>query len=359
MVDQDGIGAEMMSAIARVAPGTPLREALDNILRARTGALIVIGAHERVLDLLDGGFPVHAPVTPQHVYELSKLDGALILDQEARSITRANVQLVPDPKLPSHESGIKHRAAERLAHQTGEMVIAVSRRRNLITVYKGCDRYILRDVPVVLAKVDQALSTLDRYRSVLDRSLVQLTRLEFDNLVTVRDAVSTVGRAEMVLGMAGEIEFHVQELGREGRLARMQMHQLVDGVSGELALLIADYQADSEQDPGKIARAITAARNRGDLMPDPLLTARALGLACGADFMDSLIVPRGIRVLDKIPRLPSSVISNLVNSLGGLPAIMAASQDELDQIEGIGLARARTVRESLVRIRDQANAHRD
>lgn len=347
----------MMDAVSRLAPGTPLREALDNILRAQTGALIVIGDQDSILDLTDGGFPVSASATPEHLYELSKLDGALILDRDARSVTMANVQLIPDPALPSDEAGIKHRAAQRMAAQTGELVIAISRRRNLITLYRGSQRHVLRDPGTVLARVDQAVSTLDRYRSILDTSLASLTMLEFDNMVTVRDVAVTLARAEMVLCMASEVELDIRELGTEGRMARMQVDELVGGVKEAVLLLISDYRARTDVDLSDIQKVVARSCPYGK-PPDLLSIARALGLNGSPDLMDRAVVPRGRRVLSQIPRLPSAVVDNVVRTLDVLPAILAADDELLDSIEGIGSARARAVREGLARIREQARLHR-
>ena len=168
-----------------VSPGTLLYEGLENILRARTGALIVIGDSEEVMSLVNGGFRIDSDAYPAALYELAKMDGALILSRDAKRILVANAHLTPDPMIPTVETGSRHRTAERVARQTGELVISISQRRNVITLYRGTMRYVLQDVGVLLAKANQALSTLERYKSVLEQALTNLSALEFEDLATL------------------------------------------------------------------------------------------------------------------------------------------------------------------------------
>jgi diadenylate cyclase len=170
---------ELIEIIRSVAPGTLLREALDNILRARTGALLVFSDGQEAQDVVDGGITINAEFSPSLLYELAKMDGAIILDREGKRIIHANAQLVPDVHIPSFETGIRHRTAERFARQMNAMVIAISQRRNTITLYKGPRRHIVRDIAYVLAKADQAVQTLDKYRVSFNNALFYLTSLEF------------------------------------------------------------------------------------------------------------------------------------------------------------------------------------
>lgn len=343
----------LMDAVARVAPGTLLRDSLDNILRSRSGALIVVGEPARVLALTDGGFPVDVRMTPQRLYEMAKMDGALVLDQEAQRIIWANTQLLPDPSIPTSESGIKHRAAQRLARQTGDMVICVSRRRNLITLYKGEERHILSDLPVVLARADQALSTLERYRSLLDEAVVRLTGLELEGLVSLRDLSTVIGRSLMIFDLSREIASLTTELGTEGRLARIRCKELTEGVRNELLLLVSDY-AQTSRSPEGVMKEIESA-------PEVLSAgeiARILRLeGAGGEIpaVDSPLMPRGKRILKRIPRIPSSVIDELVEAFDGLGSLMDARPEELERIGGIGTVRAQTIYQGLQAARDTAS----
>lgn len=341
--------AELKECIRMLAPGTLLYEGLESILRARTGALIVIGDSEEVMRLVDGGFHIDSELRPSSLYELAKMDGAIILSRDARRILYANAHLTPDPMIPSFETGTRHRTAERVAIQTGELVIAISQRRNVITLYRGHTKYILRDVSVVLAKANQALQTLEKYRKVLEQSLANLTALEFEDLATVFEVTAAIQRAQMVARIAGEIEMYICELGDEGRLVEMQLEELMVDIAGEGLLVIRDYLSPQlGQKPEAVWKELTSWPSE-ELLEQELI-AKALGLGTS---MENMLTPRGYRILTKIPRLPMPVIENLVARFGSLPRILEASIDELDDVEGIGEVRARAIKEGLHRLREQ------
>ncbi len=342
----------LIKTLRLLAPGTPLREGLDNILRARTGALIVVGDTPQVLSLTEGGFPLTCDMSPASLYELAKMDGAIILSHDTKRILHANTQLVPDSSLPSSETGIRHRTAERVAKQTGELVISISQRRNMITLYWGYSKYILREINAILTKANQALQTLEKYRSVFDQALTNLTAAECEDAVTLHDVVTVFQRMEMVRRISGEIERYVVELGTEGRLASMQKSELTAQVETEAILLTKDYcQAVDCRTPESILAQI-AAMSADDVV-DPAPFARVLGYGSGTSFELS-VAPRGYRIVSKIPRLPSQVIDNLVQAFTNLSEVMHAGIDQLDDVEGIGEVRARAIRDGLRRLQDQA-----
>lgn len=340
----------LLAALRRLAPGTRLREGLDQILRARTGALIVVGDGPEVMELCSGGFELDVELTPAHLYELAKMDGAIILSSDARRIVRANVHLIPDPRVLSFETGIRHRTAQRMARQTGALVIAISQRRNVITVYRGELRYVLRDPALMLAKANQALGTLERYRAVFLQALGHLTVLEFEDLVTAGDVASVLGRAEQVRRIGREIEGDAVELGTEGRLVRLQLDELRSGVDEEYRLVIRDYVADPD---GEGEAMLALRRLSPEELTDRRAVVRCLGYAAPPDD-ETPLTPRGYRILHKVPRLPAAVIENLVRRFGNLPRILAATVDQLDAVEGIGSVRARTIKDGLRRLQDQA-----
>src|SRR5205814_3842964 len=234
----------LLHAIEKVAPGTPLRQAVDDVIRSHEGALIVLGDPHELAFLYSGGLKLDAPFRPQLLYELAKMDGAIIVDAAVKRLAWANVQLMPDPTIPSDETGTRHRTAERVAKQTGALVISVSQQRETVTVFVGQTRYQLDPVADVLAKTNQALGTLETYRQRLEQVITRLTALEFQNAVVLDDVLVTLQRAELTTRMAEEIERACVELGEEGRLIRMQLEELVADVPDEKAALVYDYHAD-------------------------------------------------------------------------------------------------------------------
>lgn len=343
----------LLRILRAVAPGTPLREGLEHILRSETGALIVVDDRPEVLEIAEGGFTVNAEFSPARLYELAKMDGAIILSQDARRIVAANTQLVPDLSIPSTETGIRHRTAERVARQTDAMVISISQRRGIITVYKGPIKYVLRDLEVIFTKANQAIQTLEKYRAVLDRILVNLGILEFEDSVTLYEVCKAVQRMEMTMRVVKEIEKYIAELGTEGRLITMQLEELVTNLEPEALLIIQDYAAETppERTPKQVLGIISSWPSE-DLL-DLMLIARVLGHVGGGGTLEQSVSPRGYRILSKIPRLPVPVIDNLVQTFGNLRRILNASIEELDSVEGIGETRARAIKDGLKRYWDQ------
>jgi diadenylate cyclase len=333
-----------------VAPGTKLREGIDNVLRAKTGGLVVVGYDDKVQELVEGGFMIQCPFTPANLYELAKMDGAIILNEDASSIIRANTQLVPDSAIPSAETGIRHRTAERTAKQTGKLVISISQRRSVITLYKGTIRYALKDIGVILTKANQAMQTLEKYRIAMDKGLINLGALEFEELVTFQEIAQVLHRVEMVLRIRDEINYYVNELGTEGRLISMQLQELVENIEEEAKLLIRDYGAPGIC-PENVIQELRVF-NTTDLLNENDLI-KLLGYELKEGILEKIVYPRGYRMLNRIPRLPHPIIMNLVNHFRNLNGIAKASIDMLDEVEGIGEKRALKIKEGLERIQEQ------
>jgi diadenylate cyclase len=340
----------LVKIIRMIAPGTKLYEGLENILRARTGALIVISDAEAVMKLVDGGFRINCDLEPSAMYELAKMDGALVLSSDAKKILAANAHLTPDHLIPTSETGTRHRTAQRMAIQTGEPVIAISQRRNLITLYKGVVRYVLREVGTILAKANQAIQTLQKYKSVLDQALLNLSALEFEDLVTLGDVGTVIQRSVMVNRIAGEIQKYVFELGNEGRLVEMQLDELMVDTAVEGDLVIRDYLRGEEQTVEKVQAELTAWND--DELLDLNAICRALGYS-GTISLDSCVSPLGYRILRKIPRLPFPVVEKMVKVFQQLQVVLNASTEELDDVDGIGEVRARAIKDGLRRLREQ------
>lgn len=335
-----------------VAPGTVLREGIENILRAKTGGLIVVGATEAVLGLVDGGFPIQCELTPSHLYELAKMDGAIVISEDLRRVLHANTNLSPSPAIPTSETGTRHRTAERVAKQTGQLVICISQRRNVITLYQGNYKYALRDIAVILAKANQAIQTIEKYKSVLDQALTNLSALEFEELVTLQEVTMVLGRLEMVLRIKGEIKRYITELGTEGRLISMQLEELVAKVDEEAYLLVKDYgMLGSDATPHQVLSELHNLPS--DALLDGAVLARSLGYPNVTNLAEEPVLSRGYRILSRITRLPQPIIENLVEHFQGLSKVLSASIDELDVVEGIGTVRARTIQDGLKRIQEQ------
>ena len=340
---------ELMGILKVMAPGTTLREGLENILRAKTGGLIVLGDGKEILDIVDGGFGINADYSPAYVYELAKMDGAIVISSDLKKILYANTQLMPSSTIPTFETGTRHRTAQRIAKQTGYVVVAISQRRTIITVYKDDIKYVLRDSSIILAKANQAVQTLEKYVSVLERVVSNLNLLEFQDLATLFDVISAIQRTEMVMRIVGEIERHICELGNEGRLISMQLHELIRSVEEDGILLIRDY-CQSGMNYTQLYRQIENMSSEELLDLD--FISRIIGYI-GVPLVDTLISPRGYRMLNKIARIPVNVIENLVKHFRELKAIMEASYEELDSVEGIGEARAKAIKNGLRRLKEQ------
>jgi diadenylate cyclase len=341
----------VLEALARIAPGTDLRQAIDDIILSHEGALIVIGDPGQLEFLYSGGIRLDQPFTPQFLYELAKMDGAIVLDQTLSRLAYANVQLMPDPAIDSNETGTRHRTAERVAKQTGALVISISQQRETVTVFLGQKRYQLAPIAGVLAKSNQALATLETYRQRLEQVLTRLTALEFQNAVVLDDVLTVIQRAEMTTRMAEEVERDCVELGSEGRLIRLQLDEHFGEVPTEKGTVIRDYH--TSPDPAQAQAAVDAL---GRLHYQQLLSFEVLSELLGyprtANPLDHSVSPRGYRVLAHIPRLSESMIGKLVSGFAGLDAIVRASHREIAAVDGVGSSRARDIREGLRRLQE-------
>jgi diadenylate cyclase len=344
---------QLRQTLALVAPGTALRDGLERILRGNTGALIVLGHDKTVEELSTGGFPLHVDFSATRLRELAKMDGGIVLSSDSTRIIRAAVHLMPDPSIPTEESGTRHRTAERVAKQTGYPVISVSQSMRLIGLYVAGTRYVLDESAAILSKANQALATLERYKLRLDEVSGTLSALEIEDLVTVRDAMAVMQRLEMVRRIADEIAAYVIELGTDGRLLALQLDELMAGVDADRELVIRDYL------PSLTARSVDDCLDELDSLSatellDLILVAKAAGYPATADALEAAVSPHGYRLLAKVPRLPGTVIERLVDHFGGLQKLLGATVDDLQAVEGVGDTRARSVREGLSRLAESS-----
>ena len=335
-----------------IAPGTEIRKGLDNILKAKTGALIVIGDSKQVLDIVDGGFYINEEYTASKLYELAKMDGSIILSSDLKKILFANAQLIPSSDIATKETGTRHRTAERTAKQTGELVISISQRRNVITIFKGNIRYVIEDTSDVLTKANQALQTVEKYKKVFDSKLSILNEYEFNDIVTLDNVITAIQRAEKVMKIVSEVQREIYELGDEGRLVEMQLEELVGGLEKEELLIIKDYMVKS--------RKRTAEKVFDEIIEfslDELMSQHTVANILGYDNFDNYdeiaVYTKGYRLLNKIPRMPNNIVENLVKSFKSFQHILAADIPDLDEVDGIGEVRAKTIKQSLKRMQEQ------
>jgi diadenylate cyclase len=361
-------GEPLIEALALVAPGTPLRDGLDRILQAKRGALVVVGDDPVVLSICTGGFLLDAEFSPQRLSELAKMDGAIILASDTSRIARANVHLVPRASIPTSETGTRHRTAERVARSIDVPVVTVSEAMATVTVYRHARKHTLQRTGRLVDRATQAVSTVQRFKTRFDFALSTLSTLEVEDAVSVRDVVAVLQPGEMVVRIAEEIEGYLVELGEDGRLIRLQLEELGAGLDEALRLVVLDYvvarpaprsarPASDGRADGRSGREQAAQRALDALhalTPEQLLdhghVAAALGLGSDALGLDAGVEARGYRLLHQLPRVSDAIVERIVDRFTTLPRIMQASLGELEQVGGVGEAKARSVKHGLARL---------
>jgi diadenylate cyclase len=233
------------------------------------------------------------------------------------------------------------------------LVIAISQRRDVVSLYLDGIKYILQDIPTVLAKSNQALATLDKYRSRLDELSSRLTRGEFTGGVVLYDALAVLQRSELVSRMAVEVERYIVELGTEGRLIEMQLEETMVAVAADRTALIRDYCVDDTEESLDLVTEEIAGLSHQDVLDFGRL-AEILGYDRKVNTLDFPIQPRGYRVIGQVPRLPRLVVQKIVREFGSLDSVLAADDDELAAVDGVGPARAKEIREGVRRLQESA-----
>jgi diadenylate cyclase len=342
-----GVNEAMRDALSRVAPGTPLRDGIDRVVRAKGGALLVLSDGAEVLSICTGGFLVDAPYSPQRLSELAKMDGAIIISSDGGRIARANVHLVPDPSAPTSETGTRHRTAERVARSLDVPVVSASEEMGVINVYAGGAKRQLQEVSHLLDRANQALQTLERYKIRLDDAITNLTAVEIEDVASLRDVVAVVQRGEMVHRIADEIETMIIELGIDARLLRLQLDELYGEIDDELDLVVTDYLP-----PGRALGDALAAMSQ--LSDDEVLSLR---LAVAALYPDAATAdlgqeatPKGLRLLHRVSRLDPDLAAAVSDHFGGLAKLQRATVNDLMAVDGVDETTARSIRETLSRV---------
>ena len=329
---------ELLAILKMIAPGTHLRTGLNGALKAGKGALIAI-ENDKLMTILDGGFRINARFTPQRLVELTKMDGAIILSNDLKRINYANVLLAPDSKMKTNETGTRHKAAERTAKQTGTLVIAISERRNEITVYYGKIRYPLMETDELLRKTNESVQILEKQKSAFDEHIRKLTYLELRNQNSLNHALSTMQKGILTQKISEELKKNIIELGKEGVLLKARIRELTFGVEKETDLVIKDY---TKVDVKK-SRVLLQTLNYEDLLvKEELLRC----LACESETMTEPI--KGWRILSKTS-LPEADVATLIKGAGSLGA--AIHSGVIFHQELLGSEKAQQFREDINRIK--------
>jgi len=336
----------LLKCLKRVAPGTDLRLGIEYILQAKTGGLLVLGDSEEVLKITNGGFYIGCNFTPAKLYELGKMDGAIILSSDTKRILYANTHLFPNPEIPTSETGTRHITAERTAKQTKELVISISQKRDAVTLYIDNIKYILEEPRIILSKASQAIQTMEKFKNGLNHLILNLTVKELEGIVTLFDVASIFQRAIIVHKTAKEVKKYITELGSDGRLLRMQTEELLDNIEEDYIKIIKDYIADEVKiDPVKLKDKILNIES--DEIVELETISKLLGYGASENLIELTVQPRGYRVISEVMRLQPNVINNIINKFGNLKNILEANVDELATVQGIGKVKAKYFLERL------------
>jgi diadenylate cyclase len=337
--------------LERLAPGTPMRRALERIIQQGKGGLVVLGNGAAVEAASSGGFSLRrTKFTPARLAELSKMDGGIVLDDDWEIIMACAVHFVPDGSIPTDETGARHRTAERMAAQTGKPVVAVSEGRRVATLFYGDQKIELATPTEVTAHVNQELQSLDRLRSRLNDSDMRLTRLEVTGLATHRSAVTVLQRAELLDRLGKVVEARALTLGEDGRIVALQLNDLMAGVEFTKRAILQDYLRPMRSN--SVARALGKLRAlSGTELEDP----SRVGSDLGFPDLDDPAQPRGFRILSQVGRLPDPVRDDIIRHFGSVSKLLNASQEALLGIEGVGETRAGQLRAFFDRLLDSAH----
>ena len=340
--------ARMDEAIKKTAPGTALRHALDMIIAGHMGALICVGDTDAVLAAGDDGFKLDCSFTANRLFELCKMDGAIVLDKDLTKILRANYHLIPDPSLPTSETGTRHRTAARMSQLTDAMVVSVSERRSVINVYVGGLGFEIKPVSDLMVSVNQLTVAMQNTRSQLDKSLLRLTSLELDNYVTLGDITNIIYLFEVLMTACEQLDGCILQLGSEGRTTTMQRDEFVGGMNEAYNLMIRDYASDSsEQESVDIRRKLHEADN--SKLRSAKFVAKILGYTDERG-EDSIMTPLGLRTLSRVSVVREGMADKIVDEYGSLQEVLEAVDDDPARLGEIGVKNPGVLANSLHRM---------
>ena len=338
---------ELVATLKLLSPGTPLREGIDHIIQGKTGGLIVVGDTPEILELTEGGFRISCQYTPTRLFELSKMDGAIILSEDARRIVRANVTLRTNPSVPSRETGLRHRSADKFAKQTEHIVLAVSQSRNNLTLYLKNQRYIFRERPLLLSGANQTMLALTQYVKAMQDAVSILNWAELSGNVTLANVVTAIQLCERVRRADQELNRYRIELGTESE-SMQYTPELTTEIERGL-LITQDYYHESLRNECQAFERILRLDANSLASRDNI--SEALGYPCDIHNTFNILKPRGYRMLSQVPRIPFSIIENIVREFKTLDRVCTAAVDELQAVDGVGRTRASTIKDTLAQMK--------
>ncbi len=327
--------------LTQLLPGQPLRVGVDLIADKNLGALIVIGTSSKLDKISSGGIILNdCQYSPEMLSELSKLDGAIIVDEQVTKILKANVHLNPSDSLSTTQTGTRHRSAERTAEETQLTVITVSEESSLVKVFNNLGTSELEEPSVILGRVNESLQSVDRMRRRFDDAVAELGDLEIENSLTNQEVLEVIQRAELLNRLANQVKAESLKLGGEAGLILIQIDSLESGVNNTLNLVLKDHLP-----PRKYRNISKAANEISELTYEELNNIDLLGSVLSKLPLDDLSIAKGYRVLARLPNLPENLHDTLIQQFKTLPKLLTSSPESLYSVEGIGRGRAQQLRD--------------
>ena len=325
----------------QLLPGQHLRIGVDLIADKKAGALIVIGSTPKLDKISSGGIILNdCTYSPEMLSELSKMDGAIIVDDQVTKILKANVHLNPSDSIQTTQTGTRHRTAERTSATTGLTVIAVSEETSLIKVFQNLKTIELEESSAILGKVNESLQSVDRMRRRFDDAVTELGELEIENSLSNQQVLEVIQRGELLTRLAKQVRSEALRLGGEAGLVLIQIDSLESGVTDTLNLVLKDHLPAKKY--RNIAKAIDEISRQSY---EELNDIDYLGSVLGKLPLDDLSTPKGYRVLARLPNLPENLHDSIIQKFKTLPKLLSASPEKLYEIEGIGRGRAQQLRD--------------
>ncbi|MDN5341778.1 DNA integrity scanning diadenylate cyclase DisA [Oceanotoga sp. DSM 15011] len=330
-----------------LAPGKQLRKGIDRIMEANLGALIFLASSpEKYLEegLIQLGFELDALFIPEKIYELAKMDGAIVLDKNAEKILFANAQLNPEKSLNSDETGMRHRTAEKVSLQTGDITIAVSKRRNSVSVFYKNKKHELLTENILFARVNQEITIAQRYKQSFLDLIDYLNIEEVRKNVSLYDVAEIISKGMLTIKITQATDKYLRELGEIAGSSKLEYEEILRSVPKLVGAIIMDYNVDDLN----YQKSEDAIENFNNVKTDDLVNlftiARTLGYDVSSDdeLEEKIIIPRGYRILYST-KLPSSAVKNVVDNFERLPSLMEASFEDLTNVAGIGKRRAEII----------------
>ena len=251
------------------------------------------------------------------------MDGAIILDKDAKKILHSNVLLTPDSKIKTLETGTRHKAAERTAKQTGGLVIAISERKHEISVFYKNVRYHLKSTDELRRKTNENIQLLEKQRELFDESVSRLNSAELRNYPNLQHALSVIQKGRLIQKMIGDIKKNILELGTESTLLKTRVRELAAGVERETNLVITDY---TKLDIKK-SKTLLESLSYDELFDtDNILKALAYESITQAEI-------NGWRILDKT-NIAEEDVAKLVKEMGSLGKVLHSGRKDYEKLLG-------------------------